>query len=148
DGAKNDFGADVAFTIAELAAKLPELLENAPRLFYRLGKNRTFDDTLLAALQRVRARARFGVIHPTSIIDPATTLHELRLKKSPHELELMSRALDITREGHVTAMSRARPGMYEYEIDAILRETFRRRGSERVAYESIVGSGPNATVLH
>jgi Xaa-Pro aminopeptidase len=149
DGAVKDFGANAAFPIAELATKLPELLEGAPRIFYRLGENRKFDDTLLASMERARRKgSRLGGIYPTSIVDIAETVHEARLRKSDFELEQMAKAIDITREAHVTAMARTKPGMYEFEVDSVLRETFRRRGGERVAYESIVGSGPNATVLH
>ena len=60
----------------------------------------------------------------------------------------MQRAIDITRDAHVEAMARAAPGMFEYEVEAIIRGIFRRFGSERPAYSPIVGSGPNATVLH
>jgi Xaa-Pro aminopeptidase len=60
----------------------------------------------------------------------------------------MRQAAAITKEAHLGAMQLARPGMHEYEIDAELLHVFRRHGSERPAYESIVGSGPNATILH
>jgi Xaa-Pro aminopeptidase len=148
EGAVSEFGADVAFPISELAAKLPDVIQNTERIFYRLGKNRAFDDTLLAALDRVRSRARLGVTCPTSIVDSATVVHESRLKKSELELNAMQRAIDITRDAHVEAMAKAEPGMFEYEVEAILRGIFRRFGSERPAYAPIVGSGPNATVLH
>ncbi|HYP97704.1 MAG TPA: aminopeptidase P N-terminal domain-containing protein [Polyangiaceae bacterium] len=148
EGAVGEFGANVAFTIGDLAQKLPDAIQNTDRLFYRLGKNRSFDDTLLAALDRVRARARLGVTCPTSIVDAGTVVHEARLKKSERELTAMRRAIDITRDAHVAAMAGATPGMYEYEVEAILRGVFRRFGSERPAYSPIVGSGPNATVLH
>lgn len=147
-GALDDFGADQAFAIDELAAQLPGLLENTERVFYRLGKNRAFDEQLLAALDRVRARHKLGVSAPHSIVDPALLLHELRLKKDVDELALMQRAADITGEAHLAAMARAKPGLYEYEIDALIGSIFRKHGSERPAYGSIVGSGPNATVLH
>ena len=148
EGAVSQFGADVSFPIGDLAQKLPDVIQNTERLFYRLGKNRSFDDVLLAALDRVRARARLGVICPTAIIDSATVVHEARLKKSPLEIAAMQRAVDITRDAHIAAMAQTAPGMFEYEIEAILRGTFRRFGSERPAYSPIVGSGPNATVLH
>jgi Xaa-Pro aminopeptidase len=45
-------------------------------------------------------------------------------------------------------MQIAKPGRYEYEVEATLRQVFRNNGSERPAYAPIVGSGPNATVLH
>ncbi len=60
----------------------------------------------------------------------------------------MRTAARITRDAHLRAMSHTRPGMHEYEVEALLLETFRKNGSERPAYGSIVGSGPNATVLH
>jgi Xaa-Pro aminopeptidase len=60
----------------------------------------------------------------------------------------MRGAARITREAHELAMRRTRPGMAEYEVEALLLDTFRRHGSERPAYGSIVGSGPNACVLH
>jgi Xaa-Pro aminopeptidase len=148
EGAVAEFGANAAFVIGELAQKLPDLIQNTERIFYRLGKNRSFDDTLLAALDRVRGRARLGVSCPSSIVDAATVVHEARLKKSKLELSAMQRAIDITRDAHIEAMAKAAPGMFEYEVEAVLRGVFRRFGSERPAYSPIVGSGPNATVLH
>jgi Xaa-Pro aminopeptidase len=85
---------------------------------------------------------------PTEIVDGGTLLHEMRAIKSKGELDLMRRAIAITAEGHGAAMAAAHPGMHEFEVEAILRATFRKHGSERHAYEPIVGSGPNATVLH
>jgi Xaa-Pro aminopeptidase len=75
-------------------------------------------------------------------------LHEARLLKSPEELERMRRAAAITEVGHREVMARSKPGMFEYEAEAVLRGAFRRGGAERHAYAPIVGSGPNATILH
>jgi Xaa-Pro aminopeptidase len=148
DGAMKAYGADEAFEIGELDDKLPAILENRRRVYYRLGRNRTFDERLLAAIERVRGRQRTGATAPSEVADPAVILHEMRLSKSALEVETMRRAARITREAHELAMRRARPGMHEYEVEALLLDTFRRHGSERPAYGSIVGSGPNACVLH
>ncbi len=148
DGAKSEFGAKAAYPIAELAEKLPDWLENAERLFYRIGRDRAADERVLGAIDRTRPRSRRGASYPTEIIDPATVIHELRRLKEPTEIDLMQRAIDITRDAHLAAMALARPGMYEYEVEALLRSEFRRQGAERPAYGPIVGSGPNATVLH
>jgi Xaa-Pro aminopeptidase len=148
DGAKERFGADEAFPVAELDDKLQAALENRRRIYYRLGKSSRFDERLLAAINRVRNRQRTGIVTPTEIVDPADLLHEMRLRKSPEEIETMRAATRITREAHELAMGSARPGMHEYEIEGLLLDTFRRRGSERPAYGSIVASGPNACVLH
>lgn len=148
DGAKESYGVDQAFPVSEIDEKLPSLLQDRRRIYCRLGWNRRFDDRLLAAIDRVRARQRVGVVAPTELVDPGVVLHEMRLRKSSSEIETMRAAARITREAHELAMARARPGMREYEIEALLLDTFRRRGSERPAYGSIVGSGPNACVLH
>jgi Xaa-Pro aminopeptidase len=147
EGAVKDFGADEAFAAAELDERLTAALTDRRRVYYRLGAGR-FDDKLLAAIDRVRVKQRTGVVAPTEIVDPGTIVHEMRLRKSPEEITTMRAAVGITREAHEMAMARARPGMHEYEVEALLIDTFRRRGSERPAYGSIVGSGPNACVLH
>jgi Xaa-Pro aminopeptidase len=148
DVAKLLFGADESFVIAELDEKLPTLLQNHRRVYYRLGHNRKFDDRLLGAIDRVKARQRTGVSAPTEVVDPGSIIHEMRLRKTVPEVEAMRTAARITREAHELAMRRTKPGMHEYEVEAMLLDTFRRHGSERPAYGSIVGSGPNACVLH
>jgi Xaa-Pro aminopeptidase len=141
-------GLDAALPIKELDDKLPDLLENTRRAHYRLGLDRRFDERFLRALDVVRARARRGVSCPTEIVDPGASIHEMRLRKSPAEVDTMRRAGAITREAHIAAMRTARPGRYEYEVEAELLRIFRAHGSERPAYGPIVGSGPNATILH
>ncbi len=148
EGAKTQFGADVAFPIDELSRRLPELLSGHEAVVYRWG-NKAFDDRLFAAISMARrSSGRNGMAAPTRIVDPVEVLYEHRLRKSNDEVETMRRACAITTEAHQRAMAAAAPGKYEYELEAILLETFRKAGAERAAYGSIVGSGPNATVLH
>ncbi|MBI2389800.1 MAG: aminopeptidase P N-terminal domain-containing protein [Deltaproteobacteria bacterium] len=148
EGAKNEFGADVAFTIDELSRRLPELLAAHDAVVYRWG-NKAFDERLFSAIALARRTAgRNGAAAPTRILDPIEVLYEHRLRKSPEELAAMRRACAITAEAHKRAMSIAAPGRHEFELEAVMLETFRKHGSERPAYGSIVGSGPNATVLH
>jgi Xaa-Pro aminopeptidase len=72
----------------------------------------------------------------------------MRAVKGADEIARLRRAVDITVAGHVALMRAARPGMYEYELEAVLEAEFRRHGADRVGYPSIVGSGPNGTILH
>jgi Xaa-Pro aminopeptidase len=148
EGAVRDFGANAAFTVGELADKLPDYLGNVQRAFYRVGRDRSFDDRFFHALDRVRSRARTGISTPSEIVDPGVYISEMRLRKSSEELKTMARASEITREAHLRAMHVAKPGAYEYEVEAEIIRIFRFHGSERPAYGSIVGSGPNATILH
>jgi Xaa-Pro aminopeptidase len=72
----------------------------------------------------------------------------MRLIKTEEEIALMQRSADIAVEAHREAMRAARPGMREYEIEALIEHIFRRNGATAPAYTSIVGTGANATILH
>jgi Xaa-Pro aminopeptidase len=148
EGAVASFGADVAYPIDDLAKKLPEYLGNVERLHYRLAQNGEFDAKVFDCIALLRRGARRGVTAPEAIIDSSVHLHEMRMRKSDDELSMMRQAAAITQEAHLRAMRLTRPGLHEYEIDAELLHVFRKHGSQRPAYESIVGSGPNATILH
>ena len=148
DRAVAALGVDAAFPIRELESRLPDYLENHKRVHYRLGLDRAFDERFLRALDVVRVRARRGIECPSEIVDPGVNLHEMRLRKSAPEIAIMRKASAITRDAHIAAMRVALPGRHEYEVEAELMRVFRAGGSERSAYGSIVGSGPNATILH
>ena len=148
EGALERFGADESYPIAELRERLPDLLENRPRFFHTFGVDPAIDEICLAALSDVRGRARRGVSAPGEIVSPYDLLHEMRLRKSPAELEVMGAAADISREAHHSAARACRAGATEYELQAELERVFRRRGGSGPAYSSIVGAGDNATILH
>jgi Xaa-Pro aminopeptidase len=148
EGAVAQFGADEAFPIGELAAKLPGWIENRPRLFHTFGIDRELDEKVLAALADVRARVRRGVTAPAEIVSPHELIHELRLRKSESELAIMRAAADISREAHHAASRLAKPGVHEYELEAALLHVFRKRGGSAPAYNPIVGAGDNGTILH
>jgi Xaa-Pro aminopeptidase len=148
DGARDQCGVDAAYPIAELRKRLPEYLTGARNLYYELGRSRALDDRLLAAVAQVRGKGRSPKPWPFTVRHPEPLWHEMRLVKDAHEIDTMRRAAAITAEAHQAAMDLATDGRREFEIDAAMRQVFRRGGAERPAYTPIVGSGPNATVLH
>ena len=148
EGAKSEFGADVAYPIADFDQKLHDILDGAGTLYYRLGVNPDLDTKIIAEIARMRALNRKPIHPPRTIIDPATIVHEMRVIKSDEEIALMQSAADIAAEAHVEAMKAVRPGMKEFEVEAMLEHYFRRHGASGPAYTSIVGAGANATVLH
>jgi Xaa-Pro aminopeptidase len=70
------------------------------------------------------------------------------MHKSPAELALIQRSIDTTLQAHRAAWKRAAPGLYEYQVAATMTDVYFDAGCERSAYEPIVGSGPNSTILH
>jgi Xaa-Pro aminopeptidase len=85
---------------------------------------------------------------PTRTRDLDAELGRLRLVKDGDELSRLRRAVAITADALKESMLAARPGMWEYQLEAIVEYTFRRNGAERVGFPSIVASGPNAVTLH
>jgi len=148
DAAKERFGADMVYPIAELDEKLPQYLEKADRIYYRLGRDRPFNDTILKHWQQLMRTYPKRGTGPIALEDPAPTLHSLRQLKSEAELDLMRRAAAISAEAHNRAREFARPGCYEYQVQAEIEHVFRMRGAIGVAYPSIVASGANACILH
>ena len=148
EGAKETFGADAAFPTEEFHSKLGDILNGARNLYYRLGAHPDMDQAVISQLARMRSMGRRGVQAPHAVIDPGTILHEMRLFKSDEEMRHMQRAADIAAEAHREAMKHARPGMREYEVEALIEYVFRRSGAGAPAYSSIVGAGANATILH
>ncbi|MEH2160874.1 MAG: aminopeptidase P N-terminal domain-containing protein [Nostoc sp.] len=148
DAAKERYGADEAYPINELDEKLPQYLEKASRLYYHLGRDRTFNDQILTHYQSLlRTYPKRGT-GPIAIEDTGPVLNGMRLIKSEAELGLMRQAVAIAVEAHNYAQEIAAPGRYEYEIQAEMERIFRVRGGMGPAYPSIVASGVNACVLH
>ena len=148
DAAKEKFGADEAYPIAELHEKLPKYLEKADRIYYHLGRDRAFNDTVLKHWQQLMAGYPKRGTGPIAIESTNPILHAMRLVKSPTELELMRKAVAISVEAHNHAREFTQPGRYEYEVQAELEHIFLRRGGMGPAYPSIVASGANSCVLH
>ena len=148
EGAVRDHGADAAYAIGSLGEVLPNYLAEAETLYYRFGLHEAFDQRLIAMLRSIREMVRSGVTGPTAILDPSVQLHETRLRKNSAEIALLRQAAAISAAGHVAALEQCRPGMYEFQLEAIVEGTFRERGASGTAYPSIVGAGFNSTILH
>jgi Xaa-Pro aminopeptidase len=149
EGAVADYSADAAFPISEFDAKLEEILDGPEVLYYAFGHTTgEMDQKIIRQLTNMRETNRKPLEPPRTIVDPSSILHEMRVIKSAEEVEIMQRAADIAAEAHVEAMKAVRPGMMEYEVEAMLEAYFRKHGASGSSYTSIVGGGGNATVLH
>jgi Xaa-Pro aminopeptidase len=82
------------------------------------------------------------------VASASDAIANLRVVKSAAEIELITKATDVTIEAHRAAWHKMKPGLHEYEIAAVMTNTYFERGCERSAYAPIVGSGPNSVVLH
>ena len=148
DAAKEQYGADEVYPITELKEKIGQYIENADRIYYHLGRDQVFNQTVLNLWQRSLRRYPKTGKGPIALEDPGPILHSLRQIKTAHELDLMRRAAKISADAHVRAMQFSTAGCYEYQVQAELEHTFRLEGALGPAYPSIVATGANACVLH
>jgi len=148
DGAKEIYGADEAFVVGDLDAKLADYLEGAPTLWFKVGAEAPWDVRIARVLGELRAGARTGKRPPDAIVEPGRILHELRLVKTPDEVARLRKAAEITAEGHFAAMRDGSPGRREYQVQAEIEYAFRRRGGAGPGYGTIVATGANSTILH
>ena len=146
--ARKRYGADKVYPIEKFSEKIGKYLEGAERLYYTLSSNQDVDSEILALFTgSVRSRIRSGQGFHT-LVDPSPILSELRLIKNETELQRIQLATEITAAGHVAAMKAVQPGMYEYDLEALVESTFRMNGASGTAFPTIVASGGNATTLH
>ena len=147
-------GVSQAFSVAELDAQIPKLLENQTSVWYPFATHESLSSQIDSWLNKVRARVRMGVSCPSVQQDLCVLLDEMRLVKDAHEQDTMRRAAQISAGAHVRAMQlsarmlRDSQDVREYHLEAELLHEFRRHGSQFPAYTSIVAAGANACVLH
>ncbi len=82
------------------------------------------------------------------VTDATPIVWGLRQVKTPYERGALQRSTDVSADAHRAAMRATKPGRYEYEVEAELERVYLQRGAPSWGYPSIVGSGPNATILH
>ena len=148
EGAVAYLGVDDAFPVDDLDEILPGLIEGTQRIYYSMGHDDVFDQRVMGWVNQIRRLVRTGAAPPADFTDLAFLLHEHRLIKSAAEIRVMRRAGEISSEAHARAMRECQPGRYEYHLEASIQHTFAEYGARFPAYSSIVGSGPNACILH
>lgn len=148
EGAVKNYGADKAFSIDKFNDDLAKLLDGHEKLYYRFAVDKALDQKILHYLSTQRVRRLKTAYPPHTIVDPTIILGEMRLHKTDEEVGMMQRAADIAAEAHVLAMKKVKPGMNEFQVESLIESYMREKGASGVAYNSIVGGGDNATILH
>lgn len=147
EGVMERHGADQGHTLDAIDTVVARLLRGRARIVYTLGVSADWDQRVLGWINGLRAASRRGPAAPESIVSLEASLHEQRLIKSPAELAMMAHASRVSAEAHCRAMRACKPGMTEYQVAAEIHHEFAMARMEP-AYESIVGGGANACILH
>jgi len=147
EGAKEEYGADAVYPLADLDEELPKYFEKVENIYYSMGSSERLDKKAIELLKRFRGKRYESSSGPVSIVDPAEIVRNMRAIKDAYEIDLMRCATDISADAHIAAMKSVKPGMYEYEVQAAIEHTFLKNGAS-AAFPTIAGAGANATCLH
>ena len=147
DGAAKGWPIDHANSLLDLEEIIEQSLSDSNGVYLIQKLNQQIDEIVNRSLtSKSRQRNTHG-IGPTSIVDPSSILDEMRMCKSPSEIEIMKKSADLASEAHSIAMEKTHSQIAEWEIQAIIEGHFQSKGSQW-SYPSIVGGGDNATILH
>ena len=148
EGAVAQFGADLAHPLDQLEELLPEYLQGAGALCFRVGRHPQVEPLLLKVWADQLDRAPRRGSGADRLLAPCPLLHAMRLRKEPEELERLRLAARISAEAHELARAYVRPGVNEAEVRAEIKRHFLASGTRGFAYPSIVAGGDNACILH
>jgi Xaa-Pro aminopeptidase len=145
DRAEVRTGIDNAYDIANLGNHIMKFLRNEKSLYVSAelsdpGNPLTKDQMWINSIRDANPFI--------TIKDLSTYISSMRQRKTAGELEKMRKAIDITYRAILEAMKMVAPGIYEYQVEATVQYYFRFLGGDGQAFDPIVGSGPNSTILH
>ena len=141
------FSIDKAYNLLQMDSKLPDFLEGASRIYYRLG-GYSFDSILKDTLLKLdKKQGRSGRGFPP-IFDPCEILGEQRVIKTGEEIFHLRKACELSADAHINAMRFIKPDVSERQVEAVLEYTIKKAESPRWGYYPIVASGNNACTLH
>jgi Xaa-Pro aminopeptidase len=126
-------------------AELHEALKTFPKIYTELTPQPESGED---GFQQEMVSKLKGLAPLATLADFRPILTRMRMIKSPGEIALIRKATEASIDAHLAAMKAVRPGAWEYEIAALMKYEFERRGCEWPAYPPIVGSGFYSTVLH
>ena len=154
DQAKQQFQFDASYELAELDNTLYQAVNGKDNLYFFIGDNSELEAKLTGLVSQVRSKSKLGHSAPSQLIDLGTLVHEMRLIKSPAEQAVMAQAGRISAEAHIRAMQysatniAANKPVYEWQLEAEIHHEFAMQGARNPAYNTIVGGGDNACILH
>ncbi len=148
DGAEEVFKADKSYPISSFEKELPNFLFGADEIVFPIGKHPLIESIILSFWSKqIENSARVGEA-PRSIKPPGLYLNEMRLIKSPYEIDRMREAVQISAEAHELVRVNLCQKNNERQVQGLLEGFFLQKGARGPAYNSIVASGDNACVLH
>lgn len=140
------YNADEAYDIDEIDHIIPELIKNKKNLYY-LYTDEFLHKKIFHWMKPAQMKVRRNVSAPDKLIHLESVLQELRLYKSDVEINYLQKAIDITTDALIRAMLFLKPGIYEYEIEAIINHEFIKNNAQS-SFPCMINSGVSSCLSH
>lgn len=147
EAAKELLGAQQAFPVNELEKKLLTIFQNKQHIYFDLN-NKHLYQIVIRVIEGLKPQSRRGIPCPENLHDIKPLLAQMRLIKDAAEIQWLQQAAEISAYAHRVMMENCRPGMKEYELEAILAYELKRKGCLEYAYPPIIAAGRNSCILH
>lgn len=150
-GAKINYGFKAVKPIGGLKSFLDSLLRDTSTLYYTSQTSPFLRDPVTGFQLNVDKEFKKDLstrFPQLKIKSNQSEVAKLRGVKSSDEIKLIRKAIDATTTAHIEAIKSCLPGMYEYQLQAVIEYCFKQAGAEYTGFPSIIGSGPNSTILH
>lgn len=141
-------GVDEAYSIADFESHLQGLLQGVTAIYYPFLQTGAWERKLFSSWKKSRSQRRQDRCLPSAFHDSAPFLAKMRLLKSPDEINLIQKVVDISVDAHIAVMQKIAFCQYEYQAAALFHQHLQQYGIMETAYPSIVASGANACILH
>jgi len=141
------YGFTEVYNYDEYQEKISIFLEKKENIYVDDGVNKELDRFLSSKFSDIGNSKQVNSLYPKNKMALSTIIHKMRLVKSDYEIELIKNAAQVSILAHEQAMTKSKPGIYEYELDAEIQYIF-NKNNMHFAYMSIVGGGNNACTLH
>ncbi|NUM36873.1 MAG: aminopeptidase P N-terminal domain-containing protein [Candidatus Brocadiae bacterium] len=139
--------ADAVYPWEEFAKRLPEYLEGAKNLYYTIGNHKALDEIVLQNYHTLQRRLNYDKKVPQTIQDLEKSVETFRVIKDEKEIAAIRNSIKATQEAFFQAFQETKPGMYEYQIEALVSYIYRKAGGT-CSFPSIVASADKSTILH
>lgn len=152
EDARKIYFADEAYDLNAINEELPKFLAGKDVVYYPIGLDKEFDLRILEWINSSKTHLLNKGYKPAAttpnLQDVLPLVHELRVLKNSAEIECMRKAAEISAQAHLKLMQSAKPGLMEYQLEAIFNQHCLYAGCRDSAYQAIVAGGNNACTLH
>lgn len=126
---------------------LPEIVYRSQNIYLNVPEHLKYKAEFETRDERMARKVQsFFPLHSYHRLAPV--LSKIRMVKEPEEIELIKKAISITKDSFMKVLKFVKPGLYEYEVEAEITHEFIRQAANGHAYEPIIASGANANILH